>query len=184
MFNLFKWKSKRKPSKLIQMAYYLIYIQDDFRQRERYFYFNSMKLCYALFLMDIKHRAEHGKFLFEEEGKTFGWHGFYYNSIMYEFGWLANLTLYKSHNGEKERDKFRELSHEEKRALEELLEEYYWKLQHCMFSGDEIASFLSEETQAYLHKEQFPVVQNEVLEELFGAFWNLSMNEEKGENVI
>ncbi|PLS19325.1 hypothetical protein CVD28_02615 [Bacillus sp. M6-12] len=184
MFNLFKWKSKRKPSKLIQMAYYLIYIQDDFRQRERYFHFNSMKLCYALFLIDMKHRAEHGKFLFEEETKTFGWHGFYYNSIMNEFGWLANLTLYKSYDGQKEYDKFRELSYEERKALEEFLEGHYWKLQNCMFSGDGTASFLSEETQAYLHAEQFPVVQNEILEELFNYFWDTTIGKEKGENVI
>lgn len=181
MFNLFKWKEKRKPTKIIQMAYYLIYLHDDFRGRQRYFYWNSQKLCYALFLLDMKHRAEHGEFLFKDEPKTFGWHGFYYNQIMNEFGWSANLSLYPSYKGEKESEKSKDLSHEERKELEEFLETHYRNLQNCMFSGDGTVSFLSEETQAYLHAEKFPVVPNEIMEELFETFWNLSMNEEKGE---
>lgn len=167
MFNLIKRTFAREPSKIIQIAYYLVYLQDEFDDRGRYFTLNSMKLSYALFIMDMEHRAKHGRFLFEGESKTFGWHGFYYHRILSEFGWLINPIIYTSFDGEREHKKFKYLTSEEKKQIEDFLENHYMILYNCIFSGDEQASLLSEETQTYLKADKFPFVHDDILEEYF-----------------
>lgn len=161
------FKKKFTPAKSVQIANYLIYLSDDFYKRQRYIYWDAVKIHTALFYLDIINRKITGDFLFKDESKTIGWHGIYYNDVVKYFGISANIPIYKSYQGNKEMNYIKYLSFNEQKDIEKFLEKNYLNLHDLLFEGNNLIALLSEKTQEHLNSVQFPEVSNDILEELY-----------------